>query len=458
MCLFSQQSCHFYSHCIESHFYCGPTGFTQAYAEARCERIDQLRNVDNPSCDHCISSSALYNWAVHQDSCLKRKLLDAVESDFKSARSDPPTCLQLEQRGLRFMEECSREQSATVCSSLAGNPAAFGRDIEKIARHFRVNSYYATQVERMLRNLVSTCGEEDHVTAIAESVLTEGFHSQRLVFCAVIFSSFQDIIDDPTAVQLVSQNLNRSVEQFTFSGVDHSRRCIRSYRYPQDISPTTNDQLIFITWTPEPNDPLIETIGTEKRKEEVDDEVYYDIVFYQYSPLRSSEDFPECGDGLRQAGELCDMGVRNTDTEEDNVTGCSFSCVPSLPSVECSTGQFALSECWGVSCGDGVRSAGEECDDGNWVSGDGCSSCRQDPDFSCTTSYNSTSVCTHVSATAQTTPYPPATTSPPSKLSTSVSSSLSQSSVSSASAPSTPPQWTSSKRLPNWLQLTSIGD
>ena len=361
-----------------------------------------------------------------------------METDYKTERSDPPTCLQLEQHGLRFLQECSVENSDNFCSALAGDQAGFERDIEKIARHFRVSSYYTTRVERMLKNLISSCGEEDRITAMAESVLAEGFHSQRFVFCAVIFSSFKNIIDNSTAVQLISQNLNKPVEQFSFSGLDEARKCVTNYRYPEEISPSPEDDLMLITWNPEPNDPLIETIGTRKYEEDSDIEgSYIDIVFYQYSPLRSSEEFPECGDGQRQAGEMCDMGVWNYDPEDDeDVASCSFSCVPSLPWVECSVGQLARSECWEVSCGDGVRSVGEECDDGNFISGDGCSSCRQDPDFICTTAYNSTSVCTHESATEQTT-YPPAITSALPTLHTAASSSsqLTQGQSSSSTSP-----------------------
>ena len=441
-CQFSQQSCHFYSHCIEQNFLCGPTGFALAYAEARCEKIDQLRNIEDESCDHCIGNQALYDWAVHQDSCLKQKLQDLVERDYSTKHSDPPTCLKLEKQGLELMEQCSREQSTSFCSSFAGsNHEAIKQDIDKIARHFRVNSYYATQVERILKNLISDCGEEDHVVDIAQSVLSEGFHSQRLVFCTVIFFSSSEFINGTHAMQLVAQNLNRPSEQFSFSGHDESRRCVTNYAYPQSIGPENNDKLLFVTWTPEPNDSLVSTIQSEQdgRTEEAytEDGYIFDIFFYQYLPLGSVESFPECGDGLRQAGELCDMGVGNRDSDDDTV-GCSFSCTPIHSRVECSTGQFVTSECWAVSCGDGVRSADEECDVGSNAPNSGCSYCRRDPEYTCISPYNSTSVCTHVSATAQTTPYPPATTSPPSKLPTS-SSSISVLSQSSASSSSVPP-------------------
>ena len=394
---------------------------------SRCGKINQLRNVDDASCEHCIASTALYNWALYQDSCLREKLLNVMERDFGSKMPDPPTCLELEQQGLRFLQECSVEQTDGFCSALASDRDGFKRDIAKIAKHFRMGSYYATQVERMLKNLISSCGEEDHITAIAESVLVDGFHSHRLVFCTVIFTDFVNIIDNSTAVQLVSQGLGKPVEQVSFSGVDHSRKCIRNYPYPGGFSPSHHDLLLFITWTPDNYSEIVD-IGTEGFQ--VGDNIGgsdIDIVFYQYTPLRSSEDFPECGDGQRQAGEMCDMGVFNVESDYEGEPRCSYDCTPSLSWVECSTARLSSSDCWEVSCGDGVRSAGEECDDGNHVSGDGCSECRVDPDFDCTTTYNSTSVCTPFSEKAQTTDYPPATTSLPSTFHTgSAASSISQ--------------------------------
>jgi cysteine-rich repeat protein len=60
-----------------------------------------------------------------------------------------------------------------------------------------------------------------------------------------------------------------------------------------------------------------------------------------------------CGDGTKDPGEQCDDG--NLISGD----GCSASCL--LEGV----------------CGDGITGAGEECDDGNTVSGDGCSATCQ---------------------------------------------------------------------------------
>jgi len=63
---------------------------------------------------------------------------------------------------------------------------------------------------------------------------------------------------------------------------------------------------------------------------------------------------PFCGDGIVTAGEECDDGVNDGGYEE-----CAPGCV-----LE-------------ARCGDGVVQEGEDCDDGNRSDGDDCgSSCR----------------------------------------------------------------------------------
>lgn len=90
----------------------------------------------------------------------------------------------------------------------------------------------------------------------------------------------------------------------------------------------------------------------------------------------------DCGDGMRVAGEACDDG--NT----ANGDGCSntcridngFTCDGAMPDV-----------CTPI-CGDGMVLGGEPCDDGNTANGDGCSSqCDVEPGYTC---IGSPSVCT----------------------------------------------------------------
>jgi cysteine-rich repeat protein len=76
-----------------------------------------------------------------------------------------------------------------------------------------------------------------------------------------------------------------------------------------------------------------------------------------------------CGDGSKNAGEDCDDG--NTVSGD----GCSAICVI---------------ESGGAVCGNNVKEGNEQCDDGNTVNGDGCSStCRNETSSACTVSPNS---------------------------------------------------------------------
>jgi cysteine-rich repeat protein len=80
-----------------------------------------------------------------------------------------------------------------------------------------------------------------------------------------------------------------------------------------------------------------------------------------------------CGDGVVQAPEACDDG--NTLSGD----GCSNVCHVE-PGWDC-TGE--PSTCV-TTCGDGVRAGTETCDDGNTASGDGCASdCTVEPGYEC---------------------------------------------------------------------------
>ncbi|HTV18513.1 MAG TPA: fibro-slime domain-containing protein, partial [Polyangiaceae bacterium] len=97
---------------------------------------------------------------------------------------------------------------------------------------------------------------------------------------------------------------------------------------------------------------------------------------------------PHCGDGVVQEseGEQCDDGLNLTGYGEGCAPGCKFpaSCgdgvVNSAFGEECDDGVNAggydgcASDCRRAEhCGDGVTQASEQCDDGNRLSGDGCS-------------------------------------------------------------------------------------
>jgi len=97
---------------------------------------------------------------------------------------------------------------------------------------------------------------------------------------------------------------------------------------------------------------------------------------------------PVCGDGVLDVGEQCDDG--NTTSGD----GCSATCT--LEVEDCGNGiddddglvDCADTDCTGDPacpfCGDGEFDPGEECDDGNGVSGDGCSAtCKLEVEVTC---------------------------------------------------------------------------
>lgn len=91
--------------------------------------------------------------------------------------------------------------------------------------------------------------------------------------------------------------------------------------------------------------------------------------------------FNDCGDGKRTHEEGCDDGNTN------DGDGCSSACIKETGFL-CTENSDGLSECREILCGNGKldAEAGELCDDGNRVAGDGCSaSCLIEKGWLCTT-------------------------------------------------------------------------
>ena len=97
-----------------------------------------------------------------------------------------------------------------------------------------------------------------------------------------------------------------------------------------------------------------------------------------------------CGDGVREGSEACDDGA------QIDGDGCSASCTVE-DGWTCSENEAGLSTCRPATptdCGNGMKEGSEACDDGNKVSGDGCSElCAVEGGFTCSENEVGLSTC-----------------------------------------------------------------
>jgi len=92
---------------------------------------------------------------------------------------------------------------------------------------------------------------------------------------------------------------------------------------------------------------------------------------------KADTQLPTCGNGILDPGEDCDDG--NTQSGDGCSKLCKLEC-----GYTCNCGDPTKLCIYLVVCGDGIRSSSEACDDGNTNSGDGCSAnCQVEAHWQC---------------------------------------------------------------------------
>ncbi|CAD8169247.1 unnamed protein product [Paramecium pentaurelia] len=104
-----------------------------------------------------------------------------------------------------------------------------------------------------------------------------------------------------------------------------------------------------------------------------------------------------CGDGIKQQKEQCDDGNK---IQFDGCFNCEFSCPQYCENcfegicIECQQYFKLIKNACYDDCGSGIKSYDEQCDDGNLVDVDGCTSnCKIEVDYKCQDKANSYSDC-----------------------------------------------------------------
>ena len=381
---FNTLTCNFYDTCIEPTFQCNTDGFSLGYALPRCNSV-RLFHSSNDSCQHCLQNQKLVDWILQTEHCLQPRLLELAKKFSQSkTKPDPPICLKFEKEAFQSLKSCYKSHQSSLCSLLTNTvDNSLISDLKKIVSALTIGDYYKTIVTEHLGSIIRGCSAETAET-VAQTVAPKPL---RVFFCATNGGT-QDITNN---LPIIANKLNQPVNLFSVAESEvHTDTTVKECQLKPaagtaQISLDVNFQLI--QW-------LAPSVSGVKQIEEAEDTPYIhqlgpssSLVFFWYDKYETN-----CGNGIREAGEICDRFGENGPDENE----CNETCVP-YSDYECSTDRLVKSFCFRSLCGDGRRTSDEECDDGNTDSNDGCNrDCKIEPNYKCSLPYNSTSKCTFV--------------------------------------------------------------
>lgn len=399
LCERTYGSCSYYSSCLEPQFPCESTGIILQYAKRRCEAA---RKFDHSSlgCSTCIKNEDLVIWSHTVEECIQDGLRDLMAREFANIKSDKPTCQTFERRAVETINTCYRglydsKDKPHLCHLLGEEVDEHElRDLKKLVSEFHVGGHYHnTTVNSGIPELLRECGHSD----VADT-LYAGEPTYRLIFCswAVLLKQGPPYKSDHI-LRFMSQNLGDDESNFVYSGRDWTNAC-------RDNVPSNaqgeNTEYHIVTWFASASNAAARNWNKTGEAFLYNNgraiTGYFELSSDREEPRRGTiRDSSKCGDGVRQAGEVCDYALLDS-------PACSFECDLrdglNGTKYECSTDQLERSYCWTKECGDGKRMSNETCDDGNRNNNDGCdANCQIETRYSCTDVYNATSLCSLLS-------------------------------------------------------------
>ena len=351
--------------------------------------MKQLR-FSQETCGSCLAHQELVDWSLATEECIQPRLQQlAIQWSAKVSpltKPDPQHCILYEREALEELKNCYQKNISPVCDILTDElNQEFVNDLGKLASSFAVSDYYRPIIHDHLRELLQECPASSAIETVAQAIPQP---KEKLLFCAAV-SGNNDSNSVNIKLEVISHLNDRFVvnaEDFVYADISNSSTTRNDFC--QKTSPTeANGGLMegyrLIQWTPTELPSKLKNFYKKGLSSTSS------LLFFHYSPATSS-----CGNGFREAGELCDTFG---DIGNDEY-GCDATCTP-FANYECSTDQLAISNCASSYCGNGLRSSSEECDDGNTIDNDGCSSsCTIESSAECTQlSYNVTSLCALVS-------------------------------------------------------------
>ena len=295
-------------------FPCGGEGYILSHAAKRFEKLHKELNHIREDLTTYLHLSEL---------CFHKKLEKLAIATSRNRVPNSESCLLFEKQAITAMNECFKEDSR-LCTLLSNSEQAdqqtLHEQLQSVVEAFRVGGPYfnSTVVDMGIPEAIKGCGHSE----LAESMLSTKL-PVRVTWCA-LFETYggESPLNETQLIERLSKELNRTADQFVFSGPDNLEVCSQFV--------TTEVSYSIISWFASPDDPKLSELPKEFTQRNPG-------VYVEFHDAKDKErEFSQCGDGIRQAGEMCDFA--------GNVEGCDQSCNPNY-GYKCSTSRLTPSEC-----------------------------------------------------------------------------------------------------------------